>query len=550
MLDTPPAEKTPPSLDLSASSAQRGIQEVPAPRRLSICLLNPKFEPSYWGLDYALPLYPGDRRYSMIPGALPALAALADGHDVALIDENVEEIDFDVLCRFDIIGVTGMIVQKDRMLEILLQLRERGLFTAVGGPYATVNESFFHGLCDVLFLGEADETWPEFLADFAAGNPWKRVYQQAERTDLTELPRPRYDLLQVDRYASGSLQFSRGCPFQCEFCDIIVTFGRKPRTKRPDQVIAELEDLRAAGFHSVFIVDDNFIGNKKAARQLLEEIVVWQELHGYPLRLSTEASINLADDPALLDLLYRANFRYVFIGIETPRVESLLETKKFQNARGDSLEAKLERVQNAGIDVYGGFIVGFDHDDEAVFEEQYRFIQNNGIQLAMVGMLTAIPKTPLYERLEREGRLRPSDPNCNIIPKLMSPKALREGYFELVYRLYRPNAFLERYFRAYRFPEYHRRRAEISRKANEGKSLPTLLYGLVLLYKLTRTLAADGSLWSVGSVYLRYFLRMNLQYRRDLIGFAQFMNRCVTHWHFYRFTREATTGKLRLWNSS
>jgi hypothetical protein len=284
---------------------QRHLPSASPPKRLSICLINPKFEPSYWGFDYALPLYPGDKRCTMITGALPALAGLVPAsHEVVLLDENVEDIDFESLPRFDIVGVTGMNVQKERMREILLRLRELAVFTAVGGAYASVNEPYFDGLCDVLFVGEAETTWPEFLEDFAAGQPTKKVYVQAEKTDMTKVPKPRYDLLEVQRYASGALQFSRGCPFQCEFCDIIVTFGRRPRTKRPEQVIKELEDMRQAGFFSAFLVDDNFIGNKKAAKDLLRLLVPWQEKHGYPLRLSTEASINLADDRELLELLY------------------------------------------------------------------------------------------------------------------------------------------------------------------------------------------------------------------------------------------------------
>ncbi len=517
--------------------------------RLSICLINPRFEPSYWGFDYALPLYPGNRRSSMMTGALPALAGLAEGHDIVLVDENVEPIDFDSLAQYDIVGLTGMIVQKDRMREILLRLRDIDTFVVVGGPYASVDEAYFDGLCDVLFLGEADTTWPEFLSEFAAGRPIQDVYEQAERTDMGKVPMPRYDLLKANKYASGSLQFSRGCPFQCEFCDIIVTFGRKPRNKPPEQVIAELEQMRAAGFFSVFIVDDNFIGNKKLARELLRLLVDWQEQNGYPLRLSTEASINLADDPELLDLMYRANFRYVFIGIETPRIESLNETKKFQNTRGDSLSAKLERVQNAGLDVYSGFIVGFDADDKSVFEEQFRFIQDNGIQLAMVGMLSAIPKTPLYARLEKAGRLNLDNPNCNIVPAQMTAAELQAGYWELVKRLYTPANFLERYFKSYELPEYLRKRAEISRRASEGKLFPTLAYGLILLWNLFFELRREGALKDVGGVYLRFFPR-NLRHRGDVIGFAQFMNRCVTHWHFYKFIREATAGRLRRWNSS
>jgi radical SAM superfamily enzyme YgiQ (UPF0313 family) len=540
----PEPTRSPVTFDQGARSEEAGG------RRLSICLINPRFEPSYWGFEFALPLYPGARKASMIPGALPTLAALADGHDVTLVDENIEPIDWESLRRYDIVGVTGMIVQKVRMREILVQLKEMGIFVALGGPFVSVDETgSLHDLCDVLFVGEADTTWPEFLADFAAGKPYKEVYEQIDRTDLMQLPRPRYDLLHVDKYASGSLQFSRGCPFQCEFCDIIVTYGRLPRTKRIDQVITELEDMRAAGFFSVFIVDDNFIGNKKRARELLYALVEWQEKHGYPLRLSTEASMNLADDAEMLDLMYRANFRYVFIGIESPRSESLKETKKFQNTRGDSIDDKLRRIQSHGLDVYGGFIVGFDNDDMKIFDDQYDFIQRNGVQLAMVGMLSAIPKTPLFYRLEKAGRLT-NDPNCNIVPKQMTADQLRENYWKLMQRLYSPSAFLDRYFRTYQMPEYLERRAEISRKANEGKFLPTLAYGMILFWNLMRELVRDGSFWKVGKVYARYFFTVNLRYRRDAVGLAQFMNRCVTHWHFYKYTREAVNGRLRLWNIS
>ena len=296
-------------------------------KRLKICLINPKFEPSYWGFDYALPLYPGDKRCTMITGALPHLAGLIPDHEVVLLDENVEEIDFAALTSFDIVGVTGMIVQKARMREILERLRELKIFTVVGGAYASVHEAYFDGLCDVLFSGEADETWPAFVDCFASGKNFDNFYKQANPTDMTKVPKARFDLLKVSRYASGALQFSRGCPFRCEFCDIIVTFGRRPRMKRPEQVVEELEDMRNAGFFSCFIVDDNFIGNKKAAKELLRLIIAWQEKNSYPLRLTTEASINLADDAELLELLYRANFRSVFIGIESPRRESLQETK-------------------------------------------------------------------------------------------------------------------------------------------------------------------------------------------------------------------------------
>ena len=522
---------------------------APAGRRLSICLINPRFEPSYWGFDFALPLYPGDKRSTMISGSLSALAGLSGDHDVTLLDENVEDIDWASLSGYDIVGVTGMIVQKERMRQILVRLRDMKVFTVVGGPLMSVQEEFFTGLCDVSFVGEAETTWPRFLDDFSRGLATDTRYEQTAPTDMTLVPRPRFDKLKVGRYASAALQYSRGCPFQCEFCDIIVIYGRKPRVKEPEQLVAELDDLRRAGFHSAFIVDDNFIGNKKKAKALLERIVPWMEEHRYPLRLTTETSIDLADDPELLELMYRANFRSVFIGIETPRLASLQETKKFQNVRGDSLEAKLARIQAAGLDINAGFIVGFDSDDKAIFDDQFRFIQDNGITLAMVGMLQAIPRTPLYERLHAEGRLVEEDPSCNFVPKQMTRDELRQGYWDLVTRLYSPEAYLERFFKVCQSREYMDRRAAICRKAGEGKSLPTLGYGLALLWTLFWALQADGSLARVGTVYARFFFTQKVLWRRGIVGFAQFMNRCVTHWHFYKFTREATAGRLRAYNT-
>ena len=543
---------SPPSAAPALSTAT--LVEPALPRRqpgrkLSICLINPKFEPSYWGFDFALPLYPGDKRSTMISGSLSALAGLCGEHDVTLIDENVEAIDWPSLSGYDIVGVTGMIVQKERMRQILLRLRELKIFTAVGGPLMSVQEEFFKELCDVSFVGEAETTWPRFLDDFSHDVATDTRYEQTTPTDMTQVPRPRFDKLKVGRYASAALQYSRGCPFQCEFCDIIVIYGRKPRVKEPEQLVAELDDLRRAGFHSAFIVDDNFIGNKKKAKALLEQIVPWMEEHKYPLRLTTEASIDLADDSELLDLMYRANFRSVFIGIETPRMASLKETKKFQNVRGDSLEEKLSRIQAAGLDINAGFIVGFDSDDKAIFEDQYRFIQDNGITLAMVGMLQAIPRTPLYTRLQAEGRLVEEDPSCNFVPKQMTRDELRNGYWDLVTRLYTPEAYLERYFKVCESKEYLERRAAICRKAGEGKSLPTLGYGLTLLWTLFWALTRDGSLRKVGAVYARFFFAKKILSQRGIIGFAQFMNRCVTHWHFYKFTREATAGRLRAYNT-
>src|SRR5262245_1493362 len=225
-----------------------------------IVLINPRFEVSYWGLEHALPLL--GKKCNLPTACLPLLAALTpDGHRVTIVDENVEPIDYDRLAHADIVGLTGMIVQRRRMREILRELKARGVFTVVGGPWVSVQEDYFEGLTDVIFVGEAETTWPQFLEEWAQQRHQRR-YEQLERTDMTRVPVPRYDLLKIKDYLFGSIQFSRGCPFQCEFCDIIVTFGRKPRLKTSEQVIAELEAMRKQGLLIAFIVDDNLIGNQ------------------------------------------------------------------------------------------------------------------------------------------------------------------------------------------------------------------------------------------------------------------------------------------------
>ena len=254
--------------------------------------------------------------------------------------------------------------------------------------------------------------------------------------------------LKTQHYLFGSVQFSRGCPFQCEFCDIIVTFGRKPRLKASSQIIAELEAQLSRRVEIIFIVDDNLIGNKQAIKSVLREIAAWQRDHGYPLTFFTEASLDLAEDPELLRLMVEANFTSVFIGIESPNEASLRETKKYQNVRaGNTIIDRVRTVQRAGIDVWCGMIVGFDHDDATIFGSQLAFLQESRILHAMVGMLYAIPKTPLYERLAAEGRLDTADENpfgTNVIPLGMSREQLREGYVQIMRDLYDPGAYFER----------------------------------------------------------------------------------------------------------
>lgn len=411
-----------------------------------IVLINPRFEVSYWGMEHALPLM--GKRANLPVACLPLLAALTPAeHTVTLMDENVEAIDYERCARADIVGLTGMSVQRFRMKEILTELRRRGVFTVVGGPLVTVHEDYFDGLADAIFIGEAEETWPQFLREWSQGLQQYR-YEQLEKSDMSRLPTPRFDLLKMRHYAFGSLQFSRGCPFQCEFCDIIVTFGRRPRIKTIDQVIAELDAMRAQKMRIVFIVDDNLIGNKKAIKDVLRAIIEWQQRHAYPLTFFTEASIDLADDPELMDLMVEANFISVFIGIESPNEEALRETKKYQNVRaGGTLLEKVHRIQRAGMEVWCGMIIGFDSDDETIFDRQIEFVQRARISFSMTGMLYAIRKTPLYDRLLEEGRIDPSDQpefGTNVIPLQIGREELRDGYVKVMNALYEPAPYFER----------------------------------------------------------------------------------------------------------
>ena len=411
-----------------------------------IVIINPRFEVSYWGLEHAMPIF--GKRANMPVGCLPLLAALTpEPHTVTLIDENVEPIDFERCARADIVGVTGMIVQRARMRAVLEELKRRGAFTVVGGPWVSVSEDYFGDLADVVFVGEAEETWPCFLAAWQQGEHEAR-YAQAGKTDMSRVPVPRFDLLKMGRYAFGSLQFSRGCPFRCEFCDIIVIYGRRPRIKTTAQIIAELEALLREGVRVAFIVDDNLVGNKKAIKDVLREVIAWQESNGYALTFFTEASLDLAEDEELMRLMVDANILSVFVGIESPNEASLIETKKFQNVRGGAtMLDKVHAIQSAGMVVWSGMILGFDNDDHTIFDAQRRFIKEARIVSTMIGMLHAIPKTPLHARLALEGRLDTSDApafGTNVLPLRLSREALHDGYVDILRDLHEPEAYFAR----------------------------------------------------------------------------------------------------------
>jgi radical SAM superfamily enzyme YgiQ (UPF0313 family) len=516
-----------------------------------IVLINPRFEVSFWGLEHALPIL--GKRANLPVAALPLLAALTPpGHTVTLLDENVEPIDLDRVARADVVGVTGMIVQRGRMRQILAALKRRGAFTAVGGPWVSVAEDYFAGLADAVFVGEAEETWPRFLADWAAGRPRPR-YEQAERTDMTRVPAPRFDLLKMRHYLFGSVQFSRGCPFRCEFCDIIVTFGRRPRLKTSAQVVAELQALRAQGVRFVFIVDDNLIGNKRAIKAVLGDLAAWQQAEGYPLTFFTEASLDLAEDDELLRLMVEANFVSVFVGVETPNEASLRETKKFQNVRaGDTILGRVHAIQRAGLEVWSGMILGFDHDDATIFEAQGEFLREARIAHAMVGMLYAIPKTPLYARLAAAGRLDPADPpafGTNVIPLGMSREALRAGYVGVLNELYAPGAYFDRLddlFLRQRL-RFGRGRARYHRRhpwARLRSAAAELLASAVLCWRLMRRIP-DARLRREYAGRLARVLRL----RPEPWVLLAYALKCAAHYHYHTMARQMADGTTPVYNS-
>jgi radical SAM superfamily enzyme YgiQ (UPF0313 family) len=516
-----------------------------------IVFINPRFNVSYWGLEHALPLL--GKKANLPVACLPLLAALTPaGHTVTLVDENVESLDYDRLAQADVVGVTGMSVQRFRMREILTELKKRGVFTVVGGPWVTVQEDYFGELADVVFIGEAEETWPRFLSDWKQGRHSTR-YEQADKSDMTKAPTPRFDLLKMHHYLFGSLQFSRGCPFQCEFCDIIVTFGRRPRYKTSGQVIAELEALRAQHMRIVFIVDDNLIGNKHAVKRLLRDLIAWQEAKGYPLVFFTEASLDLAEDSELLELMVQANIHSVFIGIETPNEASLRETKKYQNVRrGGTILDRIRTIQDAGIEVWCGMILGFDHDDASIFDAQRTFIREAGIAHAMVGMLHAIPKTPLHARLSAEGRLDPADEpafGTNVIPMRIGREELREGYVRVLQDLYEPEAYFGRVEDL-----YLRRRIALGRgQARYWRRHPWQRLKAQAADLLRAAVLQARLLWSVPERKLRgeYLRRVGrlLKVRRDPPVLVHYLVKCAMHYHHHTMARQMSGAEGTFVNS-
>jgi radical SAM superfamily enzyme YgiQ (UPF0313 family) len=401
---------------------------------MRLLLVNPRFPESFWTFKWAIDRVLPDRKATNPPLGLATLAGLCPADwEVTIVDENVEALPLDP--AVDIVGVCGMGVQVPRQVELLRYYRSLGYYVIAGGSYASLCPERYAGIADTVVAGEAEYLWPRFCHDFALGVP-KVLYREEGTVALADSPTPRFDLLKLERYSMASLQFSRGCPYRCEFCDIIVMFGRRPRTKCTDQIGQELDALRAQGVRRVFFVDDNLIGHRAQAKALLTYLADYQARHGYRFSFGTEASLNLARDDELLSLFRAAGFSWVFIGIESPDEASLKEANKGQNLGGDIL-ADVHRIYASGIEVLAGFIVGFDQDTLETFDRQRDFIMASGIQSAMVGLLQALPRTPLYERLEREGRLRAQGDDGDNTLSGTNVNPQRMDYGEMVARYHR-----------------------------------------------------------------------------------------------------------------
>lgn len=417
---------------------------------MKILLVYPYYPETFWSFRHALEFI--GRKASFPPlGLLTVAAMLPSEWEKKIVDMNVHPLADVDLTWADYVFISAMTVQRQSAQEVITRCRQLGVKSVAGGPLFTACHEDFPEV-DHLVLGEAELTLPPFLTDLSK-DAAQHLYADDRWADLTCTPVPLWDLVDVRVYAAMNIQYCRGCPFDCEFCDITSLFGRKPRSKTRDQLIAELENLYTRGWRgAIFLVDDNFIGDKeKLKREVLPAIIDWMGQRKYPFYFYTEASIDLADDPQLMELMVRAGFEEVFIGIETPNEESNAESCKVQNKNRDLLSS-VRRIQRAGLQVHGGFIVGFDSDPPSIFEKQIRFIQESGIVTAMVGLLSAIRGTRLYERMSLEGRLlgddtgNNMDSDLNFIPR-MEVKTLIGGYRAILENIYSPKNYYQRVIR-------------------------------------------------------------------------------------------------------
>jgi len=486
---------------------------------MKVLLIYPEFPDTFWSFKHALPFQ--GKRSAYPPLGLLTISSLLPHHwQKRLIDLNVRRLKDSDLEWADVVFLSGMLVQGPSMQAQIARCQARGLRTVVGGPIASAKDRAI-AQADHVVEGESEEIIPELAAELERGTA-RPYYLKPQLPDVTLVPPPDLQLAELGRYSSMAVQYSRGCPFTCEFCDIIEIYGRRPRTKTPEQLCAELEQLHRRGWRGpVFLVDDNFIGNKKNVKILLPELVKWMRDHKFPFSLYTEASVNLAEEEELLRQMREAHFTRVFLGIETPVTESLKETTKFQNLRKD-LRASVRLIQSYGIEVMAGFIVGFDNDPPNVFERQIQFIREAAIPLSMVGLLTALPNTQLWRRLKAEGRLLKESLgnntliDLNFIPK-MDKQQLLDGYERILRTIYSPKEYFER------------ASAFLSHLGGAARS-PVVFSDLMALGR---------SLWRQGFVYnyrKEYWKFLAQTVRRHRHHFSKAVTLAIMGHHFFELT--------------
>ncbi|MGH8584067.1 MAG: DUF4070 domain-containing protein [Gammaproteobacteria bacterium] len=524
----------------------------------NILMVYPEFPATYWGMQYFLPLI--GKKAIMPPLGLLTIAALTPAsYSIRLVDLNCVPLNDDDIEWADIVCFSAMLPQKPSLLDTAGRCRRAGKLLVFGGPYPTACPAECTPHCDVLVLNEGEITWPMFLRDVEDGS-YAALYTSDEKPDVSLTPVPHFTLLRVGDYGAIPIQFSRGCPFLCEFCDIIVMFGRKPRTKTPAQVLRELDAVYATGYRGmIFIVDDNFIGNKKAVKALLPELAAWNAGHGDPFFYGTEATINLADDRELLELMVAAKFLWVFIGIETPSEEGLKETRKVQNLKGSMLD-RVRVVQGSGLLVFGGFIIGFDSDAEDIFERQIRFIEDAAIPNAMIGPIVALPGTPLYARMKSTGRLLEDDDaggNRTVasgytnVRTILPFDRLLDGHRRILESIYSAPAYFRRTLEALRRLPYPPALAQRRRRLGWLISV-----GLDSLVRAVRHQPTIGSALLRLITLARAIRQLSPEYRRASLQFTwDVLRRCpdqigfvlpyvLMGYHYHKFTFEQVAPSL------
>ncbi|WP_353259993.1 B12-binding domain-containing radical SAM protein [Prochlorothrix hollandica] len=503
---------------------------------MNVLLLYPLFPKSFWSFEKTLELV---GRKAMLPplGLVTVAAILPQEWNFRLCDRNVSQVTEADWEWADLVILSGMIVQKEDLLDQVQEAKKRSKKVAVGGPYATALPEEVEAVgADYLILDEGEITLPLFVEAVNQGQETGR-FRATEKPDITITPVPRFDLLDLDAYSEMAVQFSRGCPFQCEFCDIIVLYGRKPRTKEPSQLIAELDRLYELGWRrGIFMVDDNFIGNKRNVKRLLQDMVPWMEERGYPFSFDTEASVDLASDQELMDLMTAAGFGAVFLGIETPDESSLAVTKKFQNTR-DPLSESIHKITSSGLRVMAGFIIGFDGEKPGAGQRLVEFVEKTSIPTAFYSILQALPDTALWHRLSKEERLMNGTGNINqttlmnFVPTRPMAEIAQE-YIDGFMQLYDPLNFLDRTYRHYRIlgtAPCHQKRREKRQGKPKGK-------GKGIDGKMLRALGILA--WRQGVVRetrVRFWVYLWEMFQHNRGGIASYLGVCAQIEHFLEY---------------